>query len=158
MVVAKGLPAAESVACEAKATSDAHHMCAAMFPCIKRPRCGAVWPVQTSASDAKPAETSSSAAQPVEPAETSAEPSEPSGPLADYGDSDYEVVTDDSEPEPDAGGGAEKPAVHSFPLANAMFKAFGGKLGAGDAERKLFGQVGKSCGREAGSTLSLVAA
>ena len=76
LVVAKGLPAAESVACEAKATSDAHQMCAVMLPCKMRPRSGAVLPVEASASAAKPAETSASAAQPVETSATAAKPAE----------------------------------------------------------------------------------
>ena len=59
----------------------------------------------------------------------------------DYEASEHEALPDGSEHEPEAGGGAEKPAEPSFPLADAMFKALGEKLDAGDAERELFGQL-----------------
>ena len=76
LVVARGLPAAESVACEANATSDAHQMCAVMLPCTKRPPSGAVWPVGASASAPKAAATSASAAKPVETSATAAQTAE----------------------------------------------------------------------------------
>ena len=136
-MVAKGLPATESVPCEAKATSDAHQLCVVL---LVETSANAAKPVETSASAPKPAKTSASAAKPVETsasaakaAETSAsaaklvetsasaakpaesQPAAAAKPLDDYGKSEY-VALRDSEPEPDAGGGAEKPAHPSFSI------------------------------------------
>ena len=144
MVVATGLPAAESVACKAKATSDAHQMCAVMLPCSKGPRSGNAWPVGASASAAKPAETSASAAKPVETSASAAKPAESqpaaaaeplaeplaaaAEPLADYGNSECEALTDDSEPEPDVWallGGAEKGCCTPLPIGRCDVQGVG---------------------------------
>ena len=145
--------------------------------CCMHPRSGGVWPVGASASAAKPAETSASAAKLVETSASAAKPAESqpaaaaeplaeplaaaAEPLADYGNSECEALTDDSEPEPDVWallGGAEKPAEPSFPLADAMCKALGENSTPSAQVARSLGNWRKSFGRETGSTLIMEAA
>ena len=95
LVIAKGLPAATSVACDAQATSNAHRMYAVMLKCAMHPPSCAAWPVEASASAAKPAETSAGAEK---AADATAE-FEAAHATAEFA---HDCESDDlSEPEPD---------------------------------------------------------
>ena len=141
LVVAKGLPGAFSVACDAHATTDAHRMVVVMLKCATHP------PLEDAAAAGSAAESADMSA--------CAAPADASNDRATQAVAQYDARADrddypflseverdsSSEEQPDK---PAQPAPPSYPLADAMFQALGEHLDAGEAEREFFEHLKES--------------
>ena len=139
VVVAKGLPTAESMSCDITSTSDAHTMCVVHVELEPLPR--ELPPRPTRKCPPCP-EKSSSAAKPGD--EDPAESNSAAKP-ADKGSAASKGEGQEWWKAWEKNRSAGKPPVpeESYPLAEALFKAVGERMDASEAERAVFAELSK---------------